>query len=89
MDMYGTCTFNREKLTAEMQRMDRALDRSYERFRRGESTAAEMDRERDDLVAAFNQQVMNENIRYRSMLRGRPHAARPSRRALGAGGSRR
>jgi hypothetical protein len=65
----------RPKTTLErLQRMERALDdlldRSYERFRRGEITATEMHRERDRLVDAFNQQVMRENIRYRSMLRG-------------------
>ena len=34
-------------------------------------TAREMDRERDQLIASFNQLVMSENIRYRSMLRRR------------------
>ena len=52
--------------------LDAALDLSYERFRRGEITATELHRERDQLVEAFNRVVMRENIRYRSMLRGRP-----------------
>ncbi len=51
--------------------LDAALQHSYERFCRGETTAAAMDRERDDLVRAFNQRVRNENIRYHSMLRSR------------------
>lgn len=50
--------------------LDAALDLSYERFRRGEIAATEMHRQRDQLVEAFNRQVMRENIRYRSMLRG-------------------
>jgi hypothetical protein len=53
--------------------LDQALDRAYERFRRGEITAKEMDRERDQLVESFDRRIMNENIRYRSMLRGRGH----------------
>ncbi len=55
--------------------LDQALDRSYERFRRGEITATEMHRERDQLVGAFNRVVMAQNIRYRSMLRGPAHRA--------------
>ena len=55
--------------------LDEALDRSYERFRRGEITATEMHRERDQLVGAFNRVVMAQNIRYRSMLRGLAHRA--------------
>lgn len=51
--------------------MDKALGRSYERFRSGEITAQEMHRDRDRLVGAFNRQVMGENIRYRSLLRQR------------------
>jgi len=35
-----------------------------------------MDRERDQLVGSFNQQVMSENIRYRSMLRERSNERR-------------
>ena len=53
--------------------LDQALDRAYERFRRGEITAKEMDRDRDQLVESFNRRIMNENIRYRSMLRRRGH----------------
>ena len=55
--------------------LDAALDLSYDRFRRGEITATELHRDRDRLVEAFNRVVMRENIRYRSMLRGRPIAA--------------
>jgi hypothetical protein len=51
--------------------LDQDLERSFERFQRGEITAREMDRECDDLTAAFNRQVLSENIRYRSMQRRR------------------
>ena len=51
--------------------LDTSIVASYERFRSGEITAREMERECDKLVAAFNQRVMSENIRYRSMLRKR------------------
>jgi hypothetical protein len=64
-----------ERLREQEQALDAALDRSYERFRRGEVTATEMHRERDRLVEAFDRQVMRENIRYRSMLRGPAHRA--------------
>jgi hypothetical protein len=60
-----------ERLQEQEAELDTALERSYQRFCRGEVTAAEMDRERDQLIRAFNQRVMGENIRYRSMLRGR------------------
>jgi hypothetical protein len=59
-----------ERLHEQEAALDAALDLSYERFRRGEITATEMHRQRDRLVEAFNRQVMRENIRYRSMLRG-------------------
>ena len=73
-------TKKRAKTTLERLReleaaLDEALDRSYERFRRGEITATEMHRERDQLVGAFNRVVMAQNIRYRSMLRGPAHRA--------------
>jgi hypothetical protein len=58
-----------ERLQEQERKLDEALDRSYERFRRGEITAKEMDGERNRLVAAFNRSVMGENIRYRSLLR--------------------
>jgi hypothetical protein len=51
--------------------LDRDLAESYERFRRNEITAREMDVEQRRLVAEFNQVVMGENIRYRSLLRRR------------------
>jgi len=60
-----------ERLRREEARLDEALRRSYERFQRGETTAREMDRECDNLVAGFNRLVSAENIRYRSMLRPR------------------
>lgn len=59
-----------ERLREKERALDAALDRSYERFRSGEITATEMHGERDRLVEAFNRQVLRENIRYRSMLRG-------------------
>jgi hypothetical protein len=58
-----------DRLRDQEHALDEALGRSYERFRRGETTAAEMHRERDNLVGAFNTKVMAENIRYRSLLR--------------------
>jgi hypothetical protein len=58
-----------EKLRLAEADLDRRLDACYERFSRGEITAAEMDRERSRLTAAFNRLVLSENIRYRSMLR--------------------
>ncbi len=65
-----------ERLRGLDAELDQALERSFERFRSGELTAREMDRERDRLVEAFNRQVMSENIRYRSMLRRRSDARR-------------
>jgi hypothetical protein len=56
---------------AEAQ-LDIALSQSYERFRRGEVTAKAMNEERTDLIRQFNQRVVGENIRYRSMLRRLP-----------------
>jgi hypothetical protein len=58
-----------ERLGRLEQDLDAALDRSYQRFTAGELTAVELDRERDALIRAFNQEVMAANIRYRSMLR--------------------
>jgi hypothetical protein len=60
-----------DRLRERERHLDQALGRSYERFRSGEITAQEMHRERDQLVGAFNRQVMGENIRYRSLLRRR------------------
>ena len=67
-----------KKLPTTLQRLreheavlNAALQQSYERFCRGETTAAAMDRERQDLIGAFNQRVRNENIRYHSLLRDR------------------
>jgi hypothetical protein len=58
-----------ERLREQEVRLDEALSRSYQRFSAGEITAREMDRECDQLIGSFNQQVMAENIRYRSLLR--------------------
>ena len=52
--------------------LDAALARIYDRFCRGEITAKDMDSERRGLIRAFNNRVMSENIRYRSMLRRLP-----------------
>jgi hypothetical protein len=65
-----------DRLGEEEAQLDSALDRCYERFSRGELTAKEMDRERDRLIRAFNQRVMGENIRYRSMLRSLSNGGR-------------
>jgi hypothetical protein len=65
-----------ERLRAQEVELDEALRRSYERFCQGEITAREMDRERDQMVGSFDQQVMSENIRYRSMLRKRSNGFR-------------
>ncbi len=60
-----------ERLRQREAELDRALGESYERFGRSEITAREMDAEQRRLVAEFNQLVMGENIRYRSLLRRR------------------
>jgi hypothetical protein len=62
-----------ERLRAQEKALDDALARSYERFRHGEITASEMNHERDHLIESFNGQVRGENIRYRSLVRRRPH----------------
>jgi hypothetical protein len=64
-----------ERLRQREVELDQARERSYERFSRGEITAKEMEKERDQLIQAFNRQVMGENIRYRSLLRRRSNAA--------------
>ncbi len=61
-----------QRLREREAELDEALGRSYERFRRNEITAREMEAEQRRLVAEFNQLVMSENIRYRSLLRRRP-----------------
>jgi hypothetical protein len=61
-----------ERLRRREAELDEALGRSYERFRRNEITAREMEAEQRRLVAEFNQLVMSENIRYRSLLRRKP-----------------
>jgi hypothetical protein len=58
-----------ERLRQREAELDRALGERYEQFRRSEITAREMEAEQRRLVAEFNQLVMGENIRYRSLLR--------------------
>lgn len=65
-----------ERLRDQEVALDEALSRSYQRFSAGELSAKEMDIECDQLIGSFNQQVMGENIRYRSMLRRRPNRVR-------------
>lgn len=65
-----------ERLRRLEAELDAGLDRCYQRFAAGELTARELDNERDGLIQAFNQQVMAENIRYRSMLRPRGRTER-------------
>jgi hypothetical protein len=60
-----------ERLRQREDELDRALAESYERFRRSEITAREMEADQRRLVAEFNEVVMAENIRYRSLLRRR------------------
>ena len=60
-----------DRLREAERHLDLELERTYGRFDHGEITATEMARECDQLTAAFNKAVMAENIRYRSMLRGR------------------
>ena len=61
-----------DKLRDQEAALDAALEARYQRFRRGEITAKQLDRQRDDLIRRFNEVVMAENIRYRGMLRKRP-----------------
>jgi hypothetical protein len=58
-----------EKLRAAERELDAKLTSSYDRFCRGDITAAEMKAEQSELIAAFNNRVMADNIRYRSLLR--------------------
>lgn len=61
-----------ERLQDAEAQLDIALSQSYERFRRGEVTAKVMNEERRALIRQFNQRVLGENIRYRSLLRPLP-----------------
>jgi hypothetical protein len=65
---------------AKLHRLEEGLDNdlaeAYERFQRGQTTALQMEKACDDLIAAFNQKVMSENIRFRSMLRPRRRRGR-------------
>jgi hypothetical protein len=58
-----------ERLRAAERELDDRVRQSYERFCRGEITAAEMKAEQNSLISAFNDQVRAANIRYRSFLR--------------------
>jgi hypothetical protein len=58
-----------KRLQRAAQRLDAALVEAYGRFCRSEITHAEMRREQNALVEAFNGRVRRENIRYRSFLR--------------------
>jgi hypothetical protein len=58
-----------DRLREREVELDAALEATYERFCRAEITGAELERERERLIRAFNQLVLAENIRYRSMLR--------------------
>jgi hypothetical protein len=60
-----------ERLRKLEARLDDDLGQAYQRFERGDITARELDKARDTLIAAFNQQIMRANIRYRSMMRPR------------------
>lgn len=58
-----------ERLEALGRELDAAIARGYDRFCRGEVTAAEMHAERRRMIRAYNGVVRAENIRYRSLLR--------------------
>jgi hypothetical protein len=58
-----------ERLEAAQRRLDDALRDVYSRFVANELTAAEMHKEQNKLIRAYNRLVMNADIRYRSMLR--------------------
>ena len=58
-----------KKLERAAARLDAELARLYERFCKGELTAAEMRSRQNERIRAFNALVRRENIRYRSFLR--------------------
>jgi hypothetical protein len=60
-----------KRLQRATRKLDAALMDVYERFCRSEITHAEMRREQNALIDAFNDLVRSENIRYRSFLRKR------------------
>jgi hypothetical protein len=60
-----------ERLQEAEAELDRRLDAAEQRARRAEITAAELARERDGLIRAFNRRIMAEDMRYRGMLRRR------------------
>jgi hypothetical protein len=60
-----------QRLRAISAGLDHRLAKSYEQFCRGEITAAEMAREQNALIDAFNGYVRRENIRYHGMIRKR------------------
>jgi hypothetical protein len=59
------------KLRRAARKLDAALMDVYERFCRSEITHAEMRRDQNARIDAFNDRVRSENIRYRSFLRKR------------------
>jgi hypothetical protein len=60
-----------KRLQRAARTLDAALMDVYERFCRSEITHAEMRREQNARIDAFNDRVRSENIRYRSFLRKR------------------
>ena len=60
-----------KRLQRAARKLDAALMDVYERFCRSEITHAEMRREQNARIDAFNDRVRSENIRYRSFLRKR------------------
>ena len=64
--------FTLARLREYEELLDAGLARVYDRFCRGEITAKDLDAECRGLIRAFNERVMSENIRYRSMLRRLP-----------------
>jgi hypothetical protein len=60
-----------ERLQEAEAELDRRLAAAEQRARRSEITAAELARERDGLIRAFNRRIMAEDMRYRGMLRRR------------------
>ena len=58
-----------DRLQALGRELDAAIARDYDRFCRGEITAAEMHAERQRMIRAYNGVVRAENIRYHSLLR--------------------
>jgi hypothetical protein len=60
-----------ERTRAAEAALDDRLERSYRRFCAGEISAAEMDRQRNALIDAFNARLLTQGVRYRHLLRRR------------------